>query len=88
MGTFIMAFVGNSFVESTQNWRALEVLGAPPRRRRALVVCYFLFIVALITVFGVLTIPDIVREGADFVQRLQSDNIWVVLVEKIRSGCG
>ena len=88
MGTFIIAFIGNNFVESTQNWRALEPLGPPPARRRFMVVVYFLTIVALITSFGVVTIPDIVREGADFVQRLQSDNIWVVLVEKIRSGCG
>jgi len=27
--------------------------------------------------FGVLTIPDIAREGADFVNRLKSDNVWV-----------
>ena len=38
--------------------------------------------------FGVLTIPDIAREGADFVSRLKSDNVWVVLVEKTRKGLG
>lgn len=37
---------------------------------------------------GVLTIPDIASEGVDFVNRLQSDNIWVVLVEKMRAGLG
>lgn len=37
---------------------------------------------------GVLTIPDIAKEGVDFVNRLQSDNIWVVLVEKTRAGLG
>ncbi len=88
MGTFIMAFIGNGFVESAKNWAPLEAVGPPNVRRRFLVVTYFLTIVALIMAFGVVTIPDIVREGADFVQRLQSDNIWVVLVEKIRSGCG
>ncbi len=35
-----------------------------------------------------MTIPDIASEGADFVNRLQSDNIWVVLVEKMRAGLG
>ena len=35
-----------------------------------------------------LTIPDIAREGADFVNRLKSDNVWVVLVEKTRAGLG
>jgi hypothetical protein len=33
-----------------------------------------------LTVFGVLTIPYIVREGADFVHRLQAENIWCVLL--------
>lgn len=37
---------------------------------------------------GVLTIPDIAKEGADFVKRLQSDNIWVLLIEKMRAGLG
>jgi hypothetical protein len=37
---------------------------------------------------GVLTIPDIASEGVEFVNRLQSDNIWVVLVEKMRAGLG
>ena len=29
-----------------------------------------------------------VREGADFVQRLKSDSIWVVVLEKVRAGVG
>ncbi len=33
-------------------------------------------------------VPGIAAEGADFVQRLQSDNIWVVLVQKMRDGLG
>lgn len=57
-------------------------------RRRTLVVIYFAAIIAFITLFGVLTIPDIVREGADFIRRLKSDNVWVILVEKMRQGLG
>lgn len=57
-------------------------------RRRLLVVIYFAAIIAFITLFGVLTIPDIVREGADFIRRLKSDNVWVILVEKMRQGLG
>ena len=57
-------------------------------RRRILVAVFFSFIAALLSLFGLLTIPDIVREGADFVGRLQSDNIWVVLVQKMREGLG
>jgi len=37
---------------------------------------------------GAITIPDIVREGSDFVQRLQNENIWTVVLEKMRSGLG
>jgi predicted PurR-regulated permease PerM len=57
-------------------------------RRRLLVVIYFAIIIAFITLFGVMTIPDIVREGADFIRRLKSDNVWVILVEKMRHGLG
>ena len=34
------------------------------------------------------TIPDIIRESADFVSRLQSDSIWTVVLEKVRHGVG
>ena len=36
----------------------------------------------------VLIIPDVVREGADFVGRLQTENLWVVVLEKMRQGLG
>ena len=49
---------------------------------------YFTAIVSCVTLFGVMTIPDIIRESADFVTRLQSDSIWVVVLEKIRHGLG
>lgn len=58
------------------------------KRRRAMVLLYFAIIIAFFTTFGLLTIPDIAREGVDFVNRLQSDGIWVVLVEKMRLGLG
>ena len=35
-----------------------------------------------------LIIPDVVREGADFVSRLQTENLWVVTLQKMRSGLG
>ena len=43
---------------------------------------------SVLTLFGVMTIPDIVREGGDFVQRLKSENAWVVVLEKLRHGIG
>ena len=50
--------------------------------------CVLQLIVSVLTLFGVMTIPDIVREGGDFVQRLKSENAWVVVLEKLRHGIG
>lgn len=89
MGTFIISFIGNSFIVNTiDNQLVCMAMPARDGRRRLLVVIYFAAIIAFITLFGVLTIPDIVREGADFIRRLKSDNVWVILVEKMRHGLG
>ena len=81
MGTFVVSFVGNGIVRSAQSTRLFTRLVKGSRlRRRVLVAGYFSLIVAACALFGVMTIPDIVREGADFVQRLKSDSIWVVVV--------
>lgn len=53
-----------------------------------LVFVYYTCIVLLFTLFGVLIIPDVVREGYDFVSRLQTENLWVVVLEKMRKGLG
>lgn len=87
LGTFIVAFFGNSFVHGAQSTSFMQSF-PKPIRRQSLVLVYFLMILGLFTLLGVLTIPDIAREGADFVNRLQSDNIWVILVEKMRRGVG
>lgn len=81
-----MSFIGNGFVTSTD--AALSRIENPNLRRRILVVTFFAIIAATLALFGVLTIPDIIREGADFVGRLQSDNIWVMIVRKMREGLG
>lgn len=167
MGTFIISFIGNSFVESMTNNQLLSRFMSPPSRRRTMVIIFFSIILSMVTLcecymlhprqpictgfvfsgnravyvwfrfccmvepgrkvwslwctastdlltrlhtkygisgqdlthaccasvlslltVGVLTIPDIASEGVDFVNRLQSDNIWVVLVEKMRAGLG
>lgn len=89
MGTFIVAFIGNGFVSSTQKSTALSFLNSRPMlRRRLLVLMYFSGIVSVVFLFGVMTIPDIIREGADFVGRLKSENVWVVVLEKMRNGLG
>ncbi|KXZ46129.1 hypothetical protein GPECTOR_46g198 [Gonium pectorale] len=89
LGTFIVSFIGNSFVEGAQESQLVQsLLPTPQLRRQVLVLLYFLMILGVFTLLGVLTIPDIAREGADFVNRLQSDNIWVILIEKMRNGLG
>ncbi|KAL4858147.1 putative transport protein YdbI [Chlorella vulgaris] len=87
MGTFIVSFVGNGFVQSGRDWLPLRRF-SPQDRRRFLVVTYYTAIVSLFTLFGVLIIPDVVREGADLVSRLQTENLWVVVLEKMRKGLG
>lgn len=89
MGTFIISFIGNSFVQFSRDTALLKLSGLDEQtRRRLMVVLYFFIIVAVVSLFGILTIPDIAREGADFVTRLKSDNVWVVLAEKMRLGLG
>jgi predicted PurR-regulated permease PerM len=79
MGTFILTFVGRSLTMALQqNARLGSILESPSKRRKLLVLAYFITIALILTVFGVLTIPYIVREGADFIGRLQAENIWCV----------
>ena len=87
MGTFIVSFIGNSFVTSFQRLPQLAQL-SPKKRRQVLVIVYYTGIVLLFTLFGVLIIPDVVREGYDFVSRLQTENLWTVVLEKMRKGLG
>ena len=88
MGTFVLSFIGNGFVRSAQRTMPLPAAIPPGMRRKFLVLLYFTAIVSCVTLFGVMTIPDIIREAADFVSRLQSDSIWVVVLEKLRHGLG
>ncbi|CAL8468128.1 g7667 [Coccomyxa elongata] len=88
MGTFVLSFIGNGFVRSAQRTMPLPKAIPPGMRRKFLVLLYFTAIVSCVTLFGVMTIPDIIREAADFVSRLQSDSIWVVVLEKLRHGLG
>lgn len=149
MGTFILSFIGNGFVKGAgASALVARVVPQALRKRRVLVMIYFAGIISLVTLFGVMTIPDMVRkqrmaalrsgacggivwggegravhvrvrgeearlqrwaalipstscshphctttprqvrEGADFVERLQNDNIWVVVLKKMRQGVG
>lgn len=87
MGVFIISFIGNGFVQSARNTPVLKSM-SPTARRRLLVLLYFSAIVSILILFAVLTAPDIIREGSDFVTRLKSENVWVVVLEKMRHGLG
>jgi predicted PurR-regulated permease PerM len=77
MGTFILTFVGRSLMMWLQDSAHLsDFIKSDDKRRRLLVVSYFITIAMILGVFGILTIPYIVREGADFISRLQAENIW------------
>jgi energy-coupling factor transporter transmembrane protein EcfT len=77
MGTFVLTFVGRSFtVWLQENNGFAQIIPERDLRRKLLVIGYFISIALIIGVFGVLTIPYIVREGADFISRLQAENIW------------
>ena len=77
MGTFILTFIGRSYsVWMEEHQQFAKLLPHRESRRKMLVIGYFVTIGLIITVFGVLTIPYIVREGADFIHRLQAENIW------------
>jgi hypothetical protein len=90
MGTFVLSFIGNSFVEGAHRLPTLSPLKkfSEKWQRRTLVLIFYAIIVSTVIIFGSMTIPNLIREGADFVSRLQSDNIWVVVLEKLRHGLG
>ena len=92
MGTFILTFVGRSLTVWAQQSNHLKsVISSASARRKVLVLAYFITIALILSVFGVLTIPYIVREGADFIGRLQAENIWCALLRAAtgspRPGC-
>ena len=89
MGTFVLSFVGNSFVQSVNGTKYLpHIAKSEQGQRRSAVLVYYSIIVSVAVVFGMMTIPSLIREGADFVSRLQSDSLWVVVLEKTRHGLG
>jgi predicted PurR-regulated permease PerM len=77
MGTFILTFIGRSYTVWMEDHQTFaQLIHQRDVRRKVLVIGYFVTIALIIGVFGVLTIPYIVREGADFIHRLQAENIW------------
>eukprot|EP00210_Caulerpa_lentillifera_P000413 g401.t1 len=87
MGTFVISAIGNNFADSES---VTSLFSSIPSkfRRRVLTLVYFSCIVSLLTLFGSVTIPGLVKEGIDFVNRLQNENIWIVVLEKMRNGLG
>jgi hypothetical protein len=63
MGTFVLAFIGNGFVRSAQRSLPFPAPLSHGVRRRVLVLAYFTAIVSCVTLFGISTIPDIIRRA-------------------------
>ena len=79
-GTFILSFIGNSVINmGATRW---------PGRRRLLTFLWFSVIILALAGFGLVTIPSITREGAELVHRIQSENPYVLLGDKLRSALG
>ena len=79
-GTFILSFIGNSVVNvGATRW---------PGRRRLLTVLWFSVVILALVGFGLVTIPSITREGAELVHRIQSENPYVLLGDKLRTALG
>jgi len=84
IGTFILSYLGNSVVEWAQRrWPDTYV-----HKRSALVSAYFLLIIVVLVGFGILTLPSLVREASDFISRLENEDIYVVVSQKMRLGLG
>ena len=50
MGTFIVSFIGNSFIEGARGTQPMQLLEPDPdKQRRILVVVFFTIIIAFIT---------------------------------------
>ena len=78
--TFILSFLGNSVINlGSTRW---------PNRRRLLTFTWFALIILGVVGFGLVTIPSITREGADLVTRIQAENPYVLLGEKLRAALG
>lgn len=87
IGSFILCFLGNSIIDWAQTLPAIRRV-PPSMRRKLLVVSYFSLIVLLVVGFGCLTVPNVLREGTDFISRLQNENMWIVVTDKMRQGLG
>jgi len=79
--TFMMTYFANVAVTFTSK-------RIPNADRRLLACLYFALIVSLVTGFGLLTIPTMVREAADLVTRIQSENPYVLMGNKVREALG
>ncbi len=68
MGTFILSYIGNSFVDSALRSRGPLELIPEAARRRALALLYFFSIFAFVTLLGVVTV-SVMRDPWKEIQR-------------------
>lgn len=88
MGTLVLSAIGISFTNSKRLKSSISFIIPNIEHRKVIVILYYTLIICLFVLFGSITIPDIVKEGIDIVERLKNNNIWLVIIEKMRSGLG
>jgi hypothetical protein len=96
VGTFIMAFVGNSFVSFLEQQASLlhsftqarTSWKIPKPSRKALSILYFFFVLNLIGFATIFTVPQLISSWRYLKQVILSDNPYVELAESIHALIG
>ena len=76
-GVFVNSFVGNSFVNLMQKKHKCFA------ERKNAVILYFMILLALITTFGALLFPVIIKQGTEVMANLQTENPYVYMAQRI-----
>ncbi|CAM6009475.1 unnamed protein product [Sphagnum balticum] len=80
MGTVVLSVIGNSVVSWAEDYL--------PGRRRLLVATMYVVILAALIGVGVMYIPRLTQEGAKLIARIQNEDPYTLVSDKLRSALG
>ncbi|CAK9883009.1 unnamed protein product [Sphagnum jensenii] len=80
MGTVVLSVIGNSVVSWAEDYL--------PGRRRLLVATMYVVILAALIGVGVMYIPRLTQEGARLIARIQTEDPYTLVSDKLRSALG
>ncbi|KAH8952223.1 hypothetical protein BDL97_09G072100 [Sphagnum fallax] len=80
MGTVVLSVIGNSVVSWAEDYL--------PGRRRLLVATMYVVILAALIGVGVMYIPRLTQEGAKLIARIQTEDPYTLVSDKLRSALG